>query len=480
MNLKQKALSGVKWTTVSTIVTTLLQLVQLTILSRLLSPSDFGLMAIVMVVMGFMQAFADLGISNALIHRQNITQNELSSLYWLNVIAGVIMFIVTSAMAPLVAKFYQESELTNLIILLSTTFIIQSFAQQFSMLWQKELRFKVIAKIEITNKFFSFAVSVWLAYLGHGVYALVYGAIISSFMQTLQYLHLGLREYRPMIRFSFSEIRSYVGFGAYQMGERTVNYFNYQIDTILIGKLLGMEALGIYNIAKQIVMRPAQIFNPIVTRVTFPAMSKIQDDIPKLKDVYLKTINCLSSVNFSVYAFIFVFAYEIVMIMFGKKWLDAVLIIQILSIWAAWRTTGNPIGSLLLARGRADLGFWWNLGLFFYVPFVVWIASQWGLVGVSIGLNAIMATLVYPGWKFLVSPLCGAGFVEYNAEILKPAIIAIISGSIAYLTTVWIHAIVIKVVIGGIIGFMTITFFNYRWNREFFSEIIRMTKKNIV
>ena len=241
MSLKAKTISGVKWTTVSTIFINMLQLLQLAILARFLSPRDFGLMAIVMVVMGFVQGFADMGISNAIIHRQNTTRNELSSLYWLNVFAGVVMFTIVSLVAPLVAKFYHQPELTNLIILLSSTFIIQSFGQQFVMLWQKELRFKEIAKVEIINKILSFIVSVLFAYLGFGVYALVLGSIVNSITQTIQFLHFGLKEYRPMLRFKIDEVRTFVGFGAYQMGERTVNYFNYQVDALLIGKILGMD-----------------------------------------------------------------------------------------------------------------------------------------------------------------------------------------------------------------------------------------------
>lgn len=477
MSLKKQTISGVKWTTISTVLNNILQLIQLAILARLLNPKDFGLMAIVMVVLGFVSGFADLGISNALIHRQNITKNELSSLYWLNIVSGIAMCIVTSAISPLISKFYKEPELTKLIILISFTFIIQSFSQQFSMLLQKELRFKELARIEMINKLFSFIVSGCLAYVGYGVYSLVYGSLAASLVMTLQFLPIGLREYRPSLRFKIDDIRSFFSFGAYQMGERTVNYFNYQIDTLLIGKLLGMQALGIYNVAKQIVMRPAMVFNPIVTRVTFPAMAKVQDNVPALKNAYLKTIRYLSSVNFPVYAFIFVFAYDIVLFMFGAKWLDAVIIIQILSVWAAWRSTGNPIGSLLLARGRADLGFWWNLGLFFYVPIAVWIFSRWGLVGVAIGLNFIIATLAFPGWKILVKPLCGAGFLEYNKEILKPAGIAILTGLAGYLSTFWLNLYpIIKIGIGVFVGFLLTFYMYYKFNRDFLETLMEMRK----
>lgn len=476
MSLKAKTISGVKWTTLSTIITTILQLIQLAILARFLDPSAFGLMALVMVVVGFSQAFLDMGISNAIIHKQEITKDQLSTLYWVNVLAGFALFIIISAISPLVASFYHEPELTMLIILVGVTFLIQPFGQQFMVLWQKEMRFSEIAKINITSKLISLMVSVYFAYEGYGVYALVYGTLSGVVVQTILFLYKGLQEHKPSFVFKLNEIKEFLSFGAYQMGERTVNYFNYEIDTMLIGKLLGVEALGIYTIAKQIVMRPSSIINPIITKVTFPAMSKIQDDVPRLKEVYLKTINYLSSINFPVYAFVFIFAHEIVLVLFGSKWLEAVIIIQILSVWAAWRSTGNPIGSLLLARGRANLGFWWNFGLFFYVPFGVWIASHWGLIGVAVGLNMIMLTLIYPGWRFLTNPLCSAGFMEYHVQILKPALITFIAGLGAYLSILPFDNIWVKFIIGGIVGLWLSYLLNSSFNKSFIEEIKRFKK----
>lgn len=471
MSLKQKTITGLKWTTYSTIIVTLLQLAQISILARFLDPSAFGLMALVMVVIGFSQAFLDMGISNAIIHKQEISHEQLSTLYWVNVLAGIVLFTIVCAVAPLVASFYHEPELTLLTILVGVTFLIQPFGQQFMVLWQKEMRFAEMAKIDIINKFVSLAVSVWFAYDGYGVYALVYGTIAGVVIQTSQFMVLGLREHKPSFVFRVAEIKEFMSFGAYQIGERTINYFNSQIDTLLIGKLLGAEALGIYSIAKQLIMRPAQIFNPIITKVTFPMMAKIQDDTERLKNIYLKTIHYLSSVNFPIYALMIVLAPELVMVLFGDKWMDAVPIVQILSIYGALRSTGNPIGSLLLAKGKAKLGFYWNLGLFFYVPFGVYISSLWGLISVSWGLVFIMASLMIPNWYFLVRPLCGAGFVEYHKEIAIPAIIAFGVGVVGYISLMYIEHIALKFLIGSVVGGIVVFGLNYIMNKNFLVEL---------
>lgn len=471
MNLKQKAISGVKWTTLSAVVTTILQLLRLAILARFLEPSAFGLMALVMVVIGFSQAFLDMGISNAIIHKQEISKNQLSTLYWVNILAGFILFCIIAIVAPFVSAFYKEPELTELVIIVALTFVIQPFGQQFMILWQKEMRFSEIAKIDIVNKSISLLVSVYLAYKGYGVYALVYGTLAGIVSQTVQYLYMGLKEYRPSFVFKLGEIKEFLGFGAYQMGEKTINYFNSQIDVILIEKLLGTEALGIYSIAKQLIMRPAQIVNPIITKVTFPTMAKVQDDTARLKNIYLKTMNYLSSINFPIYAFLLVMAPDLVPLMFGSKWNEAILIVQILSIYGAIRSTGNPIGSLMLAKGKANWGFWWNLGLFFYVPIGIYISSQWGLIGVSWGLVILQISLVIPNWFFLVKPLCGARFIEYHKEIVLPAIISIIAGIVISLFISYVDDVVQRLIFGTILGFVMIVGLNLLLNRKFLIEL---------
>ncbi len=471
MSLKKKTVSGVKWTTISTIGVNIMQLIQLAILARLLDSTAFGLMAIVMVIVGFSQAFLDMGISNVIIHKQDISQVQLSTLYWVNVIAGVLIFLVVCGVAPFVAIFYQQPELTKLIILLGTTFLIQPFGQQFMMLWQKELRFKEIARIDIINKFVTLIVTVWFAYEGYGVYSLVYGAIAGSIVQTAQFMELGFKEHKPRFVFKLKNIKEFLNFGAYQMGERTINYFHYQIDTILIGKLLGMEALGIYNIAKNLIMKPAMVFNPIITKVTLPVMAKIQNDVLGLKQVYLKTINYLSSVNFLAYAFIFIFAHDIVLLLFGVKWIPAVPIVKILSVWGALRSTGNPIGSLLLAKGKANWGFFWNLGLFFYVPVGIYIGSHWGLEGVSCSLVILIFLLIIPNWYLLVQPLCGAGFMEYHIQILKPALIAILTGVGAYIAIYALDFGVVKFLTGTTVGLVLAFLLLWLLNHEFLVEL---------
>ena len=474
MRLRQKTLSGVKWTSISAVVTTIIQLAQVSILTRFLLPSDFGLMAIVMVVIGFSQAFLDMGISNAIIYKQEITGQQLSTLYWMNVITGVLLFLIIAAISPFIASFYSEPRISHLLILVGLTFLIQPFGQQFLVLLQKELRFKEAGIIDISSKTASLIVSTWFAVLHYGVLALVYGTLAAVAVQSLMLVSQGLREHKPHLVFHVSEVREFIGFGMYQMGERIVNYFNSQIDVLLVGKLLGSSPLGVYSVAKQLVLKPSLIVNPVVTKVAFPALSKVQQDTSMLKAVYLKTVNYLSSTNFPIYALIVVLSPQIVHILFGQRWAAAIPILEILSIFGAIRSTMNPVGSLLLAKGRAKLAFYWNLGLLLFVPGAIALTCQFGLVAVSWGMVAVMTSLIVPSWFFLVKSTSGAGLWEYLKQIVTPLFISVIIASVSYFSCGLTQNLTGKFITAGVAALATMALLNYVFNREYVVALLEM------
>lgn len=477
MQLKEKVQNSIKWTAFSTLFTAILSILQVSILARFLPPSDFGLIALVTVVMGFSGSFLDMGISAAIIHNKKISHSQLSSLYWLNVFMGFLIFSLVYGVTPLIASFYTEPELNILIPLVALGFIINSFSQQFTVLFEKKLQFKILAKITIFSKLSSLFLTTWFAYEDYGVYALVYGGLIGSFINTIQLMFFGFKSHKPSFLFRLNEIKSFLNFGLYQMAERTVNYFNYQFDTLLIGKLLGVEALGGYTIAKELIMKPAIVLNPIITKVAFPVMSKVQDDIPRLKNIYLKIINCLASLNFPIYIIIIVLAPEIILLFFGDKYLNIVPIVQILSIFGAIRSIGNPIGSLLLARGRVKLGFYWNLGMFFYTPLSIYFYSSWGIMGIAWGLIVNLLIFQLPMYYVLVKPLCNAGVKEYFCKILKPMLIALFLLIVGYELRGVFETLILKVITISFVIACLCFLLNWIFNKRLIQEFLSLIKK---
>lgn len=396
MTFKQQAVSGVKWTGFSTAIRSGFQLLQLAFLGRLLAPSDFGLMAMAMVAIGFAQLFADIGISNAIIYRQDATDKELSSLYWLNIFASVVIFLLVWFLSPSAAAFYKDIRLTNLLRLTGVIFLIVPFGQQFQILLQKELKFNALAGIEIFSSVISAVTAVLTAFAGQGIYSLVWGQLVGALCRTLVLIIVGWKNWRPSFGFSFKDIREYIEFGLYQMGERGINYFSWNLDKLLIGRLLGAEALGFYWVAYQLMLRPMQILNPVITKVAFPLFSKIQNDNSRLRNGYLQLIEVIALVSMPVYFGMYAVSDSLVPLLLGQGWIDAVVIFNVLVILGMFYSLGNPIGSLLLSKGRADLGFWFNVfALIITVPAII-IGSGWGAIGIAWALVLITTFIFFP------------------------------------------------------------------------------------
>lgn len=386
MSLKQKAFSSVKWTGVSMVVVAILQFITLATLARYLAPSDFGLMGMIIVIMGLAQAFADMGISNAIIHRQDATSEQLSSLYWLNIIAGVIVFFAIYALSPLVAIFYQEPRLINLLYLTAVIYLITPFGQQFQMLLQKNLFFNTLAQIEMVTALVNFVVSVSAAIVGLGVYSLIFGQLAGTFFRVALLCFVGWRDWRPSFHFAKHDLKGYLSFGFYQMGERTVNYLSANMDYIIIGHFLGSTALGFYTLAYQIITFPLTKLNPVITKVMFPVFSKIQNDHESFRKGYSKVIHYIALITFPMLFGLFIVAPEFISLFFGEKWMISVPVLQILCLVGLFKSLGNPVGAVLLAKGRADIGFYWNLFTMIIFSIAVVIGVRWGINGVAVSI----------------------------------------------------------------------------------------------
>ena len=396
MSLRKQTASGVKWTAASAFVITALQFFRLAILARLLDKESFGLMAMMMVVIGFGQAFADMGISNAIIHRQNSSREQLSSLYWLNLFAGILIFLTILGCSSWIAVFYSEPRLENLMPWAALIFLIIPAGQQFQVLMQKDLQFNRLAIVEIASTGFGTVVAIAAAYMRQGVFSLILGQIATAMTNALLLVALAWNAWRPAWHFAFSDLGGYASFGLYQMGERSLNYFSWNLDKMLIGKILGAEPLGVYSVAYQIMIRPLSIVNAVITRVAFPVFSAIQDEDARLKRGYLKMIEMIAFITIPLYVGMLVVATPLVIFLLGPGWQQAVEVLKILSILGAFYSLANPIGSLLLAKGKANIGFWFNaLGLGVYTIGIL-VGVHWGVSGVAWGILCASVSVLFP------------------------------------------------------------------------------------
>jgi lipopolysaccharide exporter len=361
MNLQAQTFSGIRWTALSSLVRLGVQIIQLAVLSQFLSPAEFGFLAIVQVIINFTQIFLDLGISNAIIHKQELKASELSSLYWMNVISGVLLFVFIFAASPFIAAFYHQPLLSGLMIQSAFSLLIIPFGQQFQALLQKEMNFRYLALAEITASVLGLGMTIFLLFNGAGLLSIIYATVFSSLLLTAFYFIKGAESYRPGFNFRPGEIRGFLKFGLYQVGERSLNFFSSGLDKLVIGKIFGVTALGFYSIAHHLLYYPLRLINPIINRVALPVYARMQDNTPELNDTYIKNISLITLLTFPVYAGLYAVSGDLVQLLMGKGWDKAAEIFRIIWILGIFKSMGNPLGSYLYAKGRADIGFYLNV-----------------------------------------------------------------------------------------------------------------------
>lgn len=429
MTLTQTARVGTFWTGLSSLVGLIAHFGQLIVLARLLSPLDFGLAAMVMVVIGLVQAYADAGVGNAIIHRQDNTVQALASLYWLNIGIGIALFLLIVLVTPAVTDFFNEPRLKTILPLAGLSVLVIPFGQQFQALMQKNLQFRPLAIIEVSASLIGAAVAILLAVKGFGVFALIYGFLANAILRTVCLIVVGIRNWRPALRFKFSDLRGYFSFGLYQMGERTTNFLKQRIDQLILGAAIGALSLGFYNLAFSLAIFPVSRINPVLTRVAFPVFAKIQDNDIELLKGYMLLQRIVALVNFPILVGMAVTAPLFVPIILGDQWEPSIPLIQILAFVGLLRATGNPVGALLMAKGRANVAFFWNLAVVLVqIPAVLVGAKLHGAVGVAVAVLATQALFFWANYFVNIRSTIGPCLLEHLLSFTPAAVSAGLMG----------------------------------------------------
>ncbi len=362
MSLQRKAYRGAGWSGLSGLIVNALELLKYIVLARILGPGDFGLLAMAMVIIGIGRIFADGGTSNAVIHYRNQSGRQLSTLYWINIGAGLTLYGVVALAAPHVASFYGEPEVNRLLRLGAVVLPVYATGALYEVMLRKALSFRYIMISESTAALVSFATAVYLALSGWGVYALIWSHIATASMLTLCYVANGLRSWRPALQFSPREVRSHLSFGLFQMGDRGLGVYATRIDQLIIGRFFGPDILGAYHLAYHLVLFPLARLSPLLNRVAFPVFSSRQDDDARLRNGYLKLMRTMTALTGPLFLLAALTAPWLVPLLFGGGWELAAALIPWMAVVGLMRMLGNPSGNIVLSKGRARLLFLWNLG----------------------------------------------------------------------------------------------------------------------
>lgn len=413
MNSRREVIGGVKWTTFSAISLASFQIIKVSVLARFLDKSDFGLMSLILFVLGFMNLFMDMGLTSAILHRQDISRQEYSSLYFLNLLFSLFLYLIMVLIAPPVALFYKQAELVKLLPLMGISIIFAGIGRQYKTVLQKGLDFRTIAMVEVSGALLSVIFAVILATRGAGVYSLVLSALLQYALTNILFAAIGVSRDGLIFHFVFAETRPFLKIGIYQVGSQCVNYFSRDLDILIIGKIYGSELLGGYSLAKQLVMRPIQLLNPVVTKIASPVLAKLQGDIKLLQQKYIILVKVLSTINLPIYIMMILFAPFIIRVMYGTGYESIIILVRLLSVYMFMRVLNNPAGSLVIATGKTNLEFYWGLFSLLIMPVVILTGSFFGLIGIALAMIISSILLIIPFWQFLIKRLINISFSAY-------------------------------------------------------------------
>lgn len=419
MSLMKSATRGVLWSGISQFSTQMYQFLVMIILARVLFPEDFGIIGMAMIFTGLIQTINELGLSAAIIQKKNINDNHLSTSFWISLGSGIILSMITIVISSYIADFFKNELVGAVVSVLSIGFIIGSCGIVHKSLLQKNIEFKKIAVTEISASITSGTLSIILALFGFGVWSLVFGTIINNFIRVV--LLWKVCTWQPSLVINLKDFKELFSFGAHVMGSNILNYFDSNVDYLLIGKFLSATALGHYTLAYQLSTFPLMKISTIVTSVTFPAFSIIQDDNDILRNAYLKVIKYISLVTFPLLAGLIMVAPDFIPMVFGEKWMPMIVPLQILCVSGALKSVVTTVGSILLSKGRSDIQFKWNVFTAIMLPIAILIGIRYGITGVAMAIT-IMSFLFFFIIQSIANNLIILGFSDYF-KALYPATI---------------------------------------------------------
>jgi PST family polysaccharide transporter len=371
-----------------------LQAMTVILLARLLTPEDFGLVGMVTTLIIFVGLLKDVGLAAATIQQQEITEQQISTLFWINLAAGVALSMLTALLAPAVAAFYGEPRLYLIIVLWGSVFVFSGLAAQHQALIVREMRWITLAKIELLTLGISSALGVVMALLRWHYWALVAMAITSAAVGAASVL-LTVRWIPGRPRRNCG-IRRMLQFGCTAASNSIFGFLGSNADKILLGRVWGADALGVYGQAYQLATLPVLQLNAALHGVAFSALSRMQDDPDRLARAFLKGYRLIVSVTIPIIIVYLLFAQEVVLFVLGAKWIEAGPILTLLSPTVLVFALANPVSLLVMSIGRVKRALCMTLTTAPLVVLGVILGLSYGPKGVALGQSCALMLLIAP------------------------------------------------------------------------------------
>jgi len=381
--VSKKATRSMGWNYLSFGLKKLLNLVSVAILAHLLTPENFGLVALAALTMDYLSIISDLGLGAAIVQRKDAIKESANIAFILNVLAGVLLTILTYFIAPYAALFFRDPGVTPVLRWLGLTFLFGSLGSVHNVLLQRDLNFKKRAIPDVGNSIVKALISIVLALSGFGVWALVIGQLAGTAIGSL--LLWIVEPWRPRPYWNTAIAKELLRYGLSIMGMQAITIWEDSFDYLVIGRIYNSTLLGIYSIAYRLPQMLVINVLWVMTAVIFPAFSSLQDDQAALKKIFLTIVRYVEMIVTPICIGMVIAADPIIRVAFGPQWVEAIPVLRALSIYALVLSIGYHVGDIYKAIGRPDILIKLAIPILIIRTLALWAGAQYSILGVSIG-----------------------------------------------------------------------------------------------
>lgn len=448
-NLKEKTKKGLYWSFFNQFANYGMQFCVGIVMARLLSPSDYGITALPAVFMSVAWIFQNGGLSDALIRKKDLKEEDLSTVFYYSIAIGIVLYLVLFISAPWIAGFYEIPILIPLIRVTALSFLWGPLNTVQNVILKRRLDFKTQTKVSIYTKFFSAFIGITLAYNGYGVWALVASGVLSSILGLL--LNWYVVKWYPTTRWSKDSFRYIWGFGNKIMLASLIDTIYYNFTPLFIAKFYTPVQLGLYNRAYGYAMMPSQNISATLQGVTYAALSKMQDDKEALARNYRKMLRVTAFIVFPMMMMLAALSRPLVITIITVKWEDCIILLQILCFSMMLYPIHSINLNLLQVMGRSDLTLRLEIIKKLVGVFVLAMTLTHGLVVFCYGaiVSSLFSLVIN---TYYTGKLINVGFYKQLGDLVPILILSLSVFIVIYISNLFMTNMLIQIIFGAIVG----------------------------
>lgn len=473
-SLKQKAVSGVIWSVIERFSAAGLQFLVMIIMARLLSPADYGLVAMLQIFIAVSQSLIDSGFSQALIRKKDRTQTDLSTAFYFNIVVGLFLYFVLFFSAPLIADFYEVPELVNITRVIALGLLFNSLTVVQLALLSININFRLQAKVTLFAAAVSGILGITLAYTGFGVWSIVVQQVSNLGVNALMLWIVS--HWKPSLCFSMDSFRNLFGFGSKLMLSGLIDTLYKNIYLIVIGKIFSKTNLGYYTRAHQFSDFPAASLTYVFQRVTYPVLCTMQDDDERLALNYRRLLRLIAFVIFPIMIGISAVSKPLVLFLLKDQWAFTAVLLSIIAVQMMFYPVHAINLNLLKVKGRSDLFLRLEIIKKIIGVSVLIITIPMGLIAMCIGaiFSSVFCLVVN---TYYTGKLIQVGFWMQMRDLLPTILLSFSMGGLVYIVISVVDGYLLQLFIGVITGVISYLLLSYLFKFNELKEILSLLKK---